>query len=192
MTSRFIAVRVEKVSSIFEGRIFLLDRQEHWEEGDLKPDPDEEKHITLEGEPCPVEIAGPDMPVACPECGELLESQILAHTYSWMNMVFTCRAHPKRMWLDSFPKTRFGDTGWDKTNAWPEFIVPGIPIDRDLLAVEGMIVGATSHRDTYNKERKIAPIKFVLTRDGLKKVGVIEALKQKVQELRTRFVPLQK
>lgn len=168
----YVGARAEGVSSIEEGRIFLL-REDFYRERDLVPTPLEKEHVTHGNERCEIRIASSTMPVACPECRGIFEHSLVQHDYHWMQMAFYCPKHPLSVWLDIFPKADGPDTGWDKTNMLPRRVTKDIEIDDQRLVIDGLIGNAMTARERYRDHVRNVKVVFRLTPQGIKKVSML-------------------
>ena len=180
--SPYVTARAQGVSSIFEGRIFLL-RADCFSEGDLIPSRIEEEIIEYRDEKCVVNVANPQMPVSCPVCEKLFVHNVIQHSPFWMRMSFYCTDHLETQWLDLFPKAEGYSTSWDRTNAMPRYVdrARSVAIDDEKLAIGDLVTNPQTGSDRYAGWTKNSPLAYILTPVGLRKVSLPTACKEKAK-----------
>lgn len=186
----FVAARVTGVSSIEEGRIFLL-IPSRYREGDLKPIFFESVMYGDDGIPYTLHRAGSDMPTLC-HCGNILFKGITPiYNSMWMCMSSLCMRHPYQRWVDYFPKALGPSSAHDFVNMFPHFIDTHFLEEKgknrlyvDFFVDTDGYVLPTLTTELYRRWVDSAPVEYALTMKGL--VSLRPSLVNKVRKL---FLP---
>lgn len=165
LDTRLVRVKTQGVKTIADGREFYIERRFialNW------TPPDELPGIAFHGKPCTEHIAGPDMPVHCPECQNVLSYHVIAHTDMWMTGIFTCSEHPTVVWVDYYPK-QAPETSWDRMNAWPRFVdsAKKIALDEESIARKDFVSNAEEVQQFIERQKTQAPLLYIMTPTGL-------------------------